>query len=88
MRCESVGKISSLKYKLREKTLENISKSTKLNKDELVNLSLDEQLILMKNRGAIKKPNPIRVFFAETYKKLGEKLGFLKKEPNIYTDID
>ena len=42
----------------------------------------------MEQRGSLKKPNPVKEFIAEKYRKLGEKLGLLKKEYNIYTDID
>lgn len=88
MKCESVGVSFSSNYKLSEKTLENISKKTKLSKDELMQLSLDEGLDLMRNRGAIKRPNSIKIFFIKAYTKLGKKLGLLEKRPNIYTDIN
>lgn len=88
MKCESVGVSFSSNYKLSEKTLENISKKTKLSKDELMKLPLDEGLDLMRNCGAIKRPNPIRTFFIKAYTKFGEKLGLLEKRSNINTDID
>lgn len=79
------GNFSTIKYKLSDKTLNNISKTTKLSKEELTNLSLDKQIKLMQQRGTIKKPNPIRTFLADKYIKLGQKLGFIKKDYNIYT---
>ncbi len=79
------GNFSTIKYKLSDKTLNNISKTTKLSKEELTNLSLDKQIKLMQQRDTIKKPNPIRTFLADKYIKLGQKLGFIKKDYNIYT---
>ena len=74
--------------KLSEQTMKLISKSTKLSENELKYLSIDNQIKLMEQRGSLKKPNPVKEFIAEKYRKLGEKLGLLKKEYNIYTDID
>lgn len=88
MKCKPVDKSFNIRYKLSDKTLEYISKTTKLSNDELTNLSLKEQVKLMESRRAIKKTNPIKTFFIGIYKKLGEKLGLREKEYNIYTDID
>ena len=55
MKCEPVGNFSKVKYKLSEQTLQRISKSTKLSKEELTSLSLDKQIELMSQRGSLKK---------------------------------
>lgn len=88
MKCEPVGNFSKVKYKLSEQTLQRISKSTKLSKEELTSLSLDKQIELMSQRGSLKKTNTVKDFFAGLYQKLGEKLGLLNKEYNTYTHID
>ena len=80
--------VSGVKFRLKPQTLEYITKSTRLTKDELCTLSHHEQYNLMLERGAIKKPNPVKVFFKNLYKNIGEKCGLLEKQHNIYTDID
>ena len=75
-------------YKLSDKTIRNIEKTTGLIYPELTNLPVDEQSKLMKERGTIKKTNKIKTWIAAMYKKIGESLGLLKKEYNTYTDID
>ena len=81
-------KLSAIKYQLSEQTIKNIEKSTKCSINELRNLSFDNTKTLMQERGAIKKPNVIKNWFADKYKHLGERLGLLKKEYNIYTHVD
>ena len=81
-------KLSAIKYQLSEQTIKNIEKSTKCSINELRTLSFDETQKLMQKRGAIKKPNVIKNWFAEKYKQFGEKLGLLKKEYNFYTHVD
>lgn len=88
MKCAPVCNHKFLKFKLSERTMKTISKSTKLSEEELKSLSLEEQIKLMEQRGSLKKQNPVKKFIAEKYRKLGEKLGLLNKEHNIYTDID
>ena len=77
-----------IKYQLSEQTIKNIEKSTKCSINELRTLSFDETQKLMQERGVIKKPNVIKIWFAEKYKQFGEKLGLLKKEYNFYTHVD
>ena len=77
-----------IKYQLSEQTIKNIEKSTKCSINELRTLLFDETQKLMQKRGAIKKPNVIKNWFAEKYKQFGEKLGLLKKEYNFYTHVD
>ena len=43
---------------------------------------------LMIKRGAMKEPCKIKEWLSDKYKEFGEKLGLLKKEYNIYTDVD
>ena len=81
-------KVPDVKFQLKPKTLEHISKSTRLTKEELRSLSIEEAYNKMLERGAVKKPNPIKVFFKNLYKNIGEKLGLLDKQYNIYTHID
>lgn len=75
------------KYKLSETTIKMVEKSTGLTYKEMTTLTSDEAKNLMKQRGTIKEPNKIKQWFANQYKQLGEKLGFLEKQHNIYTDI-
>ncbi len=75
------------KYKLSETTIKMVEKSTGLTYKEMTTLTSDEAKNLMKQRGTLKKPNKIKQWFANQYKQLGEKLGFLEKQHNIYTDI-
>jgi len=42
----------------------------------------------MKESGELKEPNKSKLWLSEKYKKLGEKLGLLEKQINIYTDVD
>lgn len=75
------------KYKLSETTIKMVEKSTGLTYKEMITLTSDEATNLMKQRGTLKKPNKIKQWFSNKYQQLGEKLGLLKKESNIYTDI-
>ena len=77
-----------MEFKLSGRTLEDISKSTGLSKDDLFNLSLHEASKLMKNRGALIEQNKLKQWFSDFYKKIGEKLGFLQKEYMVYSDCD
>lgn len=86
MKCEPV--CNHRIPKLSEQTMKLISNSTKLSEDELKYQSLDNQIKLMEQRGSIRKQNPVKKFIAKQYRKLGEKLGLLNKEYNIYIDID
>lgn len=75
------------KYKLSETTIKMVEKSTGLTYKEMTTLTSDEAKNLMKQRGTLKEPNKIKQWFANQYKQLGEKLGFLEKQHNIYTDL-
>lgn len=75
-------------YKLSQQTLENTSKHTKLTQQELTCLSLKDCHQLMLERKVIKKANPIKEFCSKIYQKFGEKYGLIKREINIYTDVD
>ncbi len=80
--------VPSIKFQLKPKTLESISKSTRLSKEELYNLSIEEAHNKMFERGAIKKLNPIKVFLKNLYRNFGERFGLLDKNYNFYTHID
>ena len=75
-------------FTLSKKAINSASKVTKLSEEEMKSLSPEAARKLMKERGSIKQPSKIKQFFADIYKKIGEKLGFLKPEYLIYTDID
>lgn len=81
-------KVGNVKFHLKPETLEHISKTTRLTKEELYTLSREDAYSRMLERGAIKKPNPIKIFLKNIYKNIGEKLGLLDKKYNIYTHID
>ena len=73
------------KFKLSNRTLELISKETKLSVDELSRLPMDEAEKLMKERGSIKEPSKLLCWLSAKYKNFGEKTGLLKKPRVIYT---
>ena len=77
-----------IKYSLSDNTIKYIEKSTRCSIKELRNLSIDETQKLMQERGAVKKPNKIKRWFADIYKQFGERLGLLKKEYNFYAHVD
>ncbi len=79
---------SGLNFQLKPETLEHISKSTKLTKNELVNESLEDLFIKAKQRGSLKKQKTIKKYIANLYKKFGERFGLLEKEHLFYTHTD
>ncbi len=91
MKIQSINEYNTnfkMKFQFSDGTLKAISRTTKLSVDELHNLPLDKAAKLMRERGAMKEPNKIFQWLADKYKKFGEKTGLLKKEYNIYTDVD
>ncbi len=88
MKSKIVSSLTQPKFRLSEKVLGTISKSTKLTKDELINQSFEQQFKLMESRGVKNNPHTLKDFLIRNYKKLGEKLGLLKREYNIYTHTD
>ena len=81
-------KIKPIKFQLSKETIKHIENSTRCSIEELRTLSLAETKDLMIKRGAVKKPNKIKQWFADKYKKFGEKVRLLKKDYNFYTHID
>ena len=81
-------KIRPTKFQLAKETTKHIEKSTKCSIEELRTTAIDEIKTLMIKRGAIKKHNVIKQWFADKYRIFGEKLGLLKKEYHFYTHID
>ena len=77
-----------IKYKLSKETIKAFESSTGLTYEEMTQLPLDKSAELMKKRGKLKEPSKFRMWLAEKYKEIGEKLGLLKKQYNIYTDVD
>ena len=84
----SVQKVSTLKFGLADETINHVEKSTRCSIGELSNLDFRTLDTLMLQRGTKKKPSKIKEWFANQYRKFGEKTGFLKRQYNIYTDID
>ena len=80
--------VKPIKFQLQKETIKHIEKSTGCSIEELKTLSFNETKELMIKRGAIKKPNVIKNWFADKYKQFGERLGLLKKEYNFYTHVD
>lgn len=80
------------KLKLEEKTIDLIEKRTRLSYNEMRFLPLDETTKLMRKRAPIREKiqytsREIRLLCGKIYKNIGEKLGLLEKQRNIYTDI-
>ncbi len=80
------------RYKLDEKTISFIERKTRLSRDELQNLPIDDAVGLMKKRAPINKKiknvfGQIKLSCGRIYKVIGERLGLLEKQHNIYTDI-
>ena len=80
--------VPTIKYQLSKETIKHLEKSTRCSIEELKNLPIDEAKELMIKRGAMKKTNVIKEWFANKYRQFGEKLGLLKKEYDFYTHID
>ena len=81
-------KIQPTKIQLSKETIKHIENSTKCSIDELRTTPINEIKTLMLKRGAIKKPNKIKQWFADKYKTYGEKLNLLEKQHDFYTHID
>ena len=79
---------TTFNFKLSKETIRNIERSTGLTYKELSTLPFDEASKLMKERGTLKEPSKLKTFASKTYRAIGEKLGFLEKQYNIYTDVD
>lgn len=75
------------KFKLAEETIQHIEKSTGLSYQEMTTNTIDDARKLMKQRGTLKEPSKMKLWLANKYRQLGEKLGLLEKKRNIYTDI-
>lgn len=73
---------------LSKNVIKIIEKQTKVSFNEHLSHSSDEIRDLMIKRGAIKSDGKLKQLFAKIYQKFGEKAGLIKKQPNIYTDID
>lgn len=68
-------KIQPLKFQLSNETIKHIENTTRCSIEELRATPIDEIKVLMIKRGAIKKPNKIKQWFANKYQTIGEKLG-------------
>ena len=75
-------------FKLNNVSIKFIEENTKLSYDEIRLSSLDEATKLMKKRGSFNEINKAKQWLADKYRQIGEKLGFLEKNYNTYTDID
>ena len=81
-------KIQPIKFQLSKETIKHIENSTRCSIEELRATPINEIKTLMIKRGAIKKPNKIKQWFANKYQTIGEKLNLLEKQCNFYTHID
>ena len=92
MKILNINSIDSTNFKMRfrlsDETLQAISTSTGLSVEELHRLPMDEATKLMKERGTLKEPSKIKQWLSDKYRIFGEKTGLLKKQCNIYTDVD
>lgn len=68
-----------LNFKLSKETVARIEKTTKLSYDEMTLLPLEKSYNLMKKRNSLKKTNKIKLWFAEKYRRFGEKMGLLSR---------
>ncbi len=75
-----------IRFKLSSKTIKALEFHTGLDYDEMTRLSLDESAKLMKERGKLKEPSKLRLWFSDKYRKFGEKYGLLEKHHNFYTE--
>ena len=80
------------KFKLNEKTIKLIERKTRLSYDEMKNLPIDEATKIMRARAPFCEKfkyecTKIKHWFGRIYKNIGENLGLLEKQHNIYTDI-
>lgn len=75
-----------IRFKLSDKTVKAIESSTGLTYGEMTRLSLDESARLMKERGKLKEPSKLKLWFSDKYRKFGEKYGLLEKNYNFYTE--
>ena len=82
-----IDSISS-QFKLKDETIASLEKTTGLTYEEMTTLSTEKCKELMIERGTMKKPNPIKKWFSNMYRQIGEKLGLLEKQHDIYTHID
>ena len=78
----------SMNYRLSKDSVKAIESATGLTYEEMTHLSFDECNRLMKERGKLKEPSKFKLWLSEKYKIFGERFGLLKKNYNIYTDVD
>ena len=76
------------KFELSPEAIKAAEASTGLTYHEMTRLPLDEAAKLMEQRGTLKRPSKIKLWLADKYKLLGERLGLLEKHHNIYIDVD
>lgn len=81
------NQIFGIKYKLSKETIRAAERTTGLTYEEMTTLPFQEARKLMKERGTLKEPSRLKVWLSDAYKKFGETIGLLKKEPYIYTDL-
>ena len=85
---ENTNQNFGIKFKLSSESIKAVESSTGLSYDEMTRLPLDEATELMKKRGKLKEPSKFWQWLSEKYKSFGERHGLLKKQYNIYTDVD
>ena len=77
-----------IKFKLSPETIKASAASTGLTYEEMTRLPLTETVKLIEQRGTLKRPSKIKLWLADKYRGIGERLGLLEKHYNIYTDVD
>ena len=75
-----------IRFKLAPDTIKALESSTGLTYNEMTCLPISETTKLMKERGKLKEPSKLKLWFSDKYKKIGEKLGLLEKHYNFYTE--
>ena len=75
-----------MRFKLSPMTIKAIEDSTALTYWEMTHLPVNETSKLMKERGTLKEPSKLKMWFAKKYKEFGERFGLLEKHYNFYTE--
>lgn len=70
----NIAKIK-LNFKLSKETIKNIETSTGLTYEEMTHLPIYEAAKLIEQRGTLKKTSKIKLWLADKYRKINERLG-------------
>lgn len=67
-----------IKFKLTDELIKALETTSNLSYEELQRMPLFD----------VENPSKLKGWIANQYRKIGESLGFIEKQYNIYTDID